>query len=399
MSLIYDFKKRERKMNAPEERRAFIPYGRQAVDGEDIRAVQEVLESDWLTTGPKIAEFEGLVSRYVDARFAVAVNSGTAGLHSAMFALGIGPGDEVICPPMTFAATANCILYRGAMPVFVDVEPGTLLIDPPKVKASITPRTKAIIGVDYAGQPCAWDALREIAGRYRLALVADGCHALGAEFRGMKVGSLADLTVFSFHPVKHITTGEGGMIVTDDRELAERMRAFRNHGITSDHRERGQRETWLYEMNDLGFNYRITDFQCALGISQLRKLPGWLARRREIAARYDAAFADVAWLKPLAVRPECAHAYHLYVVEIDAGASPLSRSALFQVLRRAGIGANVHYIPVHLHPYYREHLGTGPGLCPAAEAAYERILSLPIYPGMTDAEQEFVIDCLRGVME
>ena len=376
-----------------------IPYGRQSVGEEDIQAVVDVLRSAWLTTGPKVGEFEKAVADYVGARYGVAVNSGTAGLHCAMYALGIGPGDEVIVPPMTFAATANCVVYMGATPVFADVVRDTLLIDPVQVEKKITARTKAVIGVDYAGQPCPWDHLRKIAEGNHLALVADGCHALGAEYKEEKVGTLADMTVFSFHPVKHITTGEGGMVVTGNTELAEKIRLFRNHGIATDHQQREAQGSWFYEMQDLGFNYRMTDFQCALGVSQLRKLSGWLARRREIARKYDAACAGLSGIRPLSLRPDVNHAYHLYVVQIDVEIMKQDRGALFLSLRKAGIGVNVHYIPVHLHPFYRKHLGTHPGLCPVAEAAYERIISLPIYPGMTDGDQDTVIDALRETNE
>jgi perosamine synthetase len=303
-----------------------------------------------------------------------------------MYAVGIGPGDEVIVPPMTFAATANAAVYLGGVPVFADVEPGTLLLDPAEVKKKITARTKAIAAVDYAGQPCDYDALRSLAREHGIALLSDGCHALGAEHRGQRVGSMADLTAFSFHPVKHITTGEGGMITTNDDRLAARMRTFRNHGITTDHRQRSEHGSWFYEMVDLGFNYRITDFQCALGSSQLRKLPVWLKRRREIAARYDAAFASNRAIHPLTVRPGALHAYHLYVVQVDG-----DRQTIFQGLRERGIGANVHYIPVHLHPFYRQRFGTGPGLCPVAEAAYERILSLPMFPRMSNGDVDQVV--------
>jgi perosamine synthetase len=382
----------------PDNQLTVIPYGKQWIDEEDIRAVVEVLRSDWLTTGPKVSAFEETVTNYVGTKFGVAVSSGTAGLHCAMHALGVGPGDEVIVPTMTFAATANCVMYVGAKPVFVDVEPDTLLISPIKAEAKITPKTKAIIGVDYAGQPCDWDVLRDMARNYDLALVADGCHALGAEFKGRKVGTLADMTVFSFHPVKHITTGEGGMIVTDRQGLAEKMRIFRNHGIDADRQKREVTGSWFYEMTCLGYNYRITDFQCALGMSQLRKLPEWISRRREIARRYDAAFTDLPGLQPLSVRRDVSHAYHLYVVRIDSEAGVMNRAALFQKLRSAGIGVNVHYIPVHLHPFYQSSLGTEPGQCPVAEAAYEQILSLPMFPGMTYADQHVVIEAVRDVM-
>ena len=368
-----------------------IPYGRQTIDDEDIKAVIEVLRSDWLTTGPKVAEFEEALARYVGAKYAVAVSSGTAALHCAMYALGIGPGHEVIVPTMTFAASANCVVYQGGIPVFVDVAPDTLLIDPQDVERKITPQTKAIIAVDYAGQPCDYDALKEIADRHHVSLVADACHSLGATYRGRSVGSLADLSVFSFHPVKHITTGEGGMITTDNEEYAKRLRIFRNHGITSDHRQREAQGSWFYEMVDLGYNYRITDFQCALGMSQLQKLPRWLERRQEIARQYDEAFAEIKGINPLAVKVDVRHAYHLYVVRINQDETGMGRGEFFQALRSRGIGVNVHYIPVHLHPFYQNRFGTGRGLCPVAESAYEQILSLPIYPAMTDEEIKIVV--------
>ena len=357
----------------------FIPYGRQVIEDDDIQTVCEALRSDYLTTGPKVAEFERELAGKVEAGEAVALSSGTAALHAAMFAVGVGPGDEVIVPPMTFAATANCVLYQGGIPVFADVEPDTLLIDPAAVEQKISSRTKAIIGVDYAGQPCDWDALRFLADAYGLALVADGCHALGASYQGRPVGTLADMTVFSFHPVKHITTGEGGVVVTDDVGLAERLRIFRNHGISIDHHQRAESGSWFYEMTELGYNYRITDIQCALGASQLAKLDRFLARRRELAALYDEGLQTKLGLEPLAVKPGVEHAFHLYVVKTGEG---VDRKELFDSLRRQGVGVNVHYIPVHLHPYYRRELGTGAGLCPTAESAYEMILSLPLHPSM-----------------
>ncbi|EPR37163.1 UDP-4-keto-6-deoxy-N-acetylglucosamine 4-aminotransferase [Desulfovibrio sp. X2] len=359
-----------------DEKAPFLPYGRQIIDDDDIAAVVRVLRSDWLTTGPNVERFEADVCAFTGANHGVAVCNGTAALHAAVHALGIGPGDEVVVPPMTFAASANCVLYCGATPVFADVDAGTLLLDPAAAEAAITPRTRAIIAVDYAGQPCDWDALRALADRHGLALVADACHSIGGTDKGRKVGTLADVTVFSFHPVKHVTTGEGGMCLTDDAELAHRMRTFRNHGITTDARQREKAGGWFYEMTDLGFNYRITDIQCALGSSQLGKLPGWLARRRELAAAYDAALTGSS-ARPLARRADTEHAYHLYVVRHPV------RDEAFKRLRGNGVGANVHYVPVHLHPYYRERLGTHEGLCPAAEAAYREILSLPLWPGMS----------------
>lgn len=375
-----------------------IPYGRQIIDQDDIDAVIETLRSDWLTTGPKVAQFEQALADYVGVDYAVAVSSGTAALHATMFALDIGPGDEVIVPPMTFAATANCVVYQGGTPVFADVDPDTLLIDPEQIEAHITPRSKAIIGVDYAGQACDWDALQSIADRHGLALVADSCHALGAAYKSKKVGTLADVSVFSFHPVKHITTGEGGMVVTNDSHLAELLRVFRNHGITTDHRQRQAVGSWFYEMKHLGYNYRITDFQCALGMSQLRKLPEWIAHRRRITRRYDAAFSKLAALKPLTVRPDVSHGYHLYVVQLDLAQLRAKRSDIFAALRADGIGVNVHYIPVYWHPYYQQ-LGYARGLCPRAEAAYEGILSLPIFNSITDQDVADVITSVTKVVK
>lgn len=374
----------------------FIPYARQSIDEDDIKAVVEVLKSDWLTTGPKVAEFEQAVADYVGAKYAVAVSNGTAALHCAMYALKIGPGDEVIVPPMTFAATANCVVFMGGTPVFVDVDPDRLLLDPEKVVPAITGKTKAIIAVDYTGHPCDYDRLTEISKKHKLALVADGCHALGGEYKGNRVGSLADLTTFSFHPVKHIATGEGGMITTDNEELANRMRLFRNHGITTDYHQREQQGSWYYKMEDLGFNYRLTDIQCVLGLSQLKKLPYFLKRRKEIAKCYDEAFVCTPEINPLAVSPDVRHTYHLYIVKVDFEALKTDRNTLFKSLRKKGIGANVHYIPVHLHPFYRDTFGAKLGLCPVAEAAYEQIISLPMFPGMTDEDVEKVI---TSVME
>lgn len=371
-----------------------IPYGRQSIDEDDIQNVVGVLRSDWLTTGPMVEKFERAVAEYVDAKFAVAVSSGTAALHAAMYALNVRSGDEIILPPMTFVATANCIVYQGGTPVFAEVESDTLLIDPEKVEEKITQKTKAIITVDYAGQPCEYDTIRKITDKYGLALLTDGCHALGAEYKDKKVGALADMTVFSFHPVKHITTGEGGMVVTDDAIFMERMKNFRNHGITSDFRAREEHGTWHYEMKDLGYNYRITDIQCALGVSQMKKLPAFLSRRREIAGIYDDAFKNSEEITPLAVRGKVRHAYHLYVIRIKG----TERSKVFKVLREQGIGVNVHYIPVHLHPFYNQRFGTGPGLCPVAENAYEEIISLPMFPGMSDLDIDKVITAIKNAV-
>lgn len=379
------------------DRPAPLPYGRQQVDDDDVEAVVAALRSDWLTTGPRVDAFEEAFAAVAGTAHAVAVSNGTAALHCAYHALGVGPGDEVVVPALTFAATANAAVYLGARPRFADVDPETLLVDPVSVAACLGERTRAVAAVDYAGQPCDYAALGEVAGE--LPLVADACHALGGSDRGRPVGSLADLSTFSFHPVKPITSAEGGMVTTDDGELAARARVFRNHGITRDHRQRESDGAWFYEMVELGNNYRLSDLHCALGLSQLAKLDGWVAHRRRLAARYDAAFAGLDGVEPLARRAGAGHAYHLYVVRLTTPDPEADREHLFSLLRARGLGVNVHYVPVHLHPWYRRHLGTGPGLCPHAEAAYRRILSLPLFVGMDDADVDRVVGEVAAGLE
>ena len=379
-------------------RARLLPYGRQTIDDDDVAAVTETLRSDWLTTGPKVVEFERALAAAAGTSDAVAVSTGTAALHAAMYALGVAAGDEVIVTALTFAASANCAAYLGATPVFVDVDPDTLLIDPRQVETHITPRTKVVVAVDYAGQPCDYEALEAITRNRGVALVDDACHAIGGGYRGRPVGSLALVSALSFHPVKHVATGEGGAVTTSDPELARRLRLFRNHGITSDFRERAAQGAFAYEMVDLGYNYRLSDIQCALGITQLAKLRASVARRQAIARQYDEAFSQLPLVKPLAVRSEVSHAYHLYVVRLEIEALTADRAAIFRALRAEGIGANVHYLPVHLHPYYRNKLGTGRGMCPVAEAAYERILSLPMFPAMTDGDVADVVEAVLKVI-
>jgi perosamine synthetase len=375
-----------------------LPYGRQWIDEEDIQAVVEVLRSDWLTTGPAVETFEREFAARCGARHAVAVANGTAALHVAVIAAGVGPGDDVIVPAMTFAATANCVAFQGGTPVFADVDRETLLVDPASIAARLTPRTKAVIAVDYTGQPCDYDALRDLARRRGLVLIADACHAVGGSDRGRPVGSLADLSTFSFHPVKHITTGEGGMVTTDREEDAAHMRRARNHGFTTEFRQRERGATWVYEMVELGWNYRLTDLQCALGLSQLRRLDAWVRARQALAREYARALARVPGVRPLGVRPGVEHAYHLFVVRLEGPEPGPRRARTFRGLVERGIGANVHYIPVHLHPYYRQRFGTGPGLCPVAEDAYERIISLPMFPRMTTADVERVVTALAEAL-
>ncbi len=375
-----------------------LAYGGQTIEEDDINAVAETLRSDWLTTGPKVDAFEEAFADFVETEEAVAVSNGTAALHAAMHAIGIGPGDEVIVPTMTFAATANSVTFEGGTPVFADVDPDTLLLALESVEEKVSPDTKAIVGVDYMGQPCRYDALRDIADAHDLVLLDDACHATGGSYKGRPVGSLADLNTFSLHPVKNMTTGEGGMITTDDAGWAEKMRRFRNHGITSTHHERTEEGSWYYEIPEAGYNYRLTDFQCALGMSQLEKLPAWVERRREITARYDAAFTGMDAVEPITMREDSTCAYHLYVIQLNLNMLSVGREEVFDALQAEGIGVNVHYIPVHYHPFYRENFDTGEGLCPVAEAAYERILTLPVFPRMTEEDVNETIRAVRKVV-
>lgn len=367
-----------------------IPYGRQSIDEEDIQAVVETLRSDFLTTGPKVQEFEQCVANYVGAKYAVAISNGTAALHAACFAAGIGEGDEVITTPITFAASANCVLYCGGKPVFADIDPVTYNIDPEDIIRKITKRTKAIIAVHYTGQPCDMDAIHEIAKEHNLIVIEDAAHALGADYKGQKIGSLSDMTTFSFHPVKHITTAEGGMIMTNSKELYDKLSLFRMHGITRDSELMSRNEgPWYYEQITLGYNYRITDVQCALGISQMKKLNSFVSRRREIAKRYDEAFAE----NPNIIIPKqkegCNNSYHLYVIQVKN----VDRRDVFEKLRTSGIGVNIHYIPVYTFPYYREH-GYMKTQCQNAEELYKHIISIPMYPDLSPEQQEYVIDII-----
>ena len=383
-------------------RKSLLPYGRQSLDDADIQAVVEVLKSDWLTTGPKVGEFEERFAAWVGARHAVSFSSGTAALHGAAFAAGLEAGDEAITTPMTFCATANCILYQGATPVFADVSPDTLNLDPKEVSKKVSARTKAIFAVDYAGHPAALDELGQLAetqvpqGRSPL-LIEDACHALGAEYRGKRVGSIADMTVFSFHPVKHLTTGEGGMVTTNDARLAETLRRFRNHGISSEARQRQEAGQWFYEMVLLGFNYRLTEIACALGLSQLERLDANVARRREIAAQYGEAFRDLPAIVIPAVREDVNPAWHLYPIRLKLEMLAVGRGEIFQALRAENIGVNVHYIPVHQHPYYRERSKSKESY-PVTEHAYERLISLPMFHSMTVQDVEDVIHALLKVV-
>lgn len=381
---------------APARRKTLLPYGRQWIDDRDIEAVEAVLRGDYLTTGPLIAEFESKFARAVGAEYAVAFSNGTAALHGACHAAGIGEGDEVITSPMTFAASANCVLYQGGKPVFADVDEETGNIDPASVADRITERTKAILPVHYAGQPARLDELRELAKARGLVVIEDAAHALGAVYKGRRIGSDGDMTMFSLHPVKHITTGEGGIIATNRQDYYRKLLDFRNHGIVRDpsRLEKEPPAPWYYEMQSLGYNYRLTDFQAALGLSQLDKLDLFVKRRKEIAARYDEAFRHSE--KVVIPRQEegAESSWHLYVVRLRLDRLEIGRDEVFRRLLEENIGVQLHYIPVYLHPYYRR-LGYPEGLCPAAERMYGRILSLPLYPAMTDKDAEDVVRAVQ----
>jgi len=372
----------------------FLPYGHQLIENDDVEAVVRTLGSDFLTTGPEVAAFEADLTAVTGASHATVLNSCTSALHAAYAAIGVGSGDEIVTSPMTFAATGNAALYLGARPVFVDIDPSTGLIDPEQVEGAITNRTRAIVPIDYAGQPADYDALRRIAVQHDIPVVADAAHSLGATDAGRAVGTLADATALSFHPVKLITTGEGGAVLTSDPDVDARVADFRSHGMVQERsRLRRDEGPWYTEMQSLGFNYRLTDIQCVLGRSQLKKLPRFLARRRAIAAAYDRDLAAISGLDLPGRRQGAESAWHLYVVRVK---EPSRRRPFFDALRGRGIGVQVHYLPVYRHPYY-EDLGYPDGLCPRAEDFYARALSLPIFPGLTDDDVTRVVETVAAV--
>ncbi|MGG3919221.1 UDP-4-amino-4,6-dideoxy-N-acetyl-beta-L-altrosamine transaminase [Parageobacillus thermoglucosidasius] len=375
------------------KRESFLSYGQQWITDEDIEAVVTVLKSPFLTQGPKIHEFERKVADYVGAKYAVAFSNGTAALHGACFAAGIGEGDEVITTPITFAATSNAVLYCGGKPVFADIDDRTYNIDPKEIRKHITPNTKAIIAVDFTGQPADMDAIMEIANEHGLIVIEDGAHSLGAEYKGRKVGTLAHMTMFSFHPVKPVTTAEGGVIVTDSEEYYEKLKRFRSHGIIKHNLSRDE-GPWYYEMVDLGYNYRMTDLQAALGISQMDKLDCFIERRREIASMYNEAFKTMdSVILPMQLE-RTQSGWHLYVLQLKLDKLKRSRREIFESLRAENIGVHVHYIPVYWHPYYQK-LGYRKGICPKAERWYEQALTLPIFPKMTNEDVSDVIEAVK----
>jgi perosamine synthetase len=380
-------------------RKNYLPYGKQWIDQDDIEAVVNILRGDYLTTGPAVATFEQDIANYVGAKYAVAFSNGTAALHGACFAAGIGEGDEVISTPLTFAASANCVLYQGGTPVFADVDKNTYNIEPLKVESLITERTKAIIPVDFTGQPVNLDEILKIAKKHNLVVIEDAAHALGATYDGKDIGQISDMTMFSLHPVKHITTGEGGVITTNNKEFYEKLLQFRSHGITrdSDKMEDTTQGAWYYEMQFLGYNYRMTDIQAALGSSQLNKLDKFVETRRKYVAMYNEAFKDNKYVITPFQDEKTNSSWHLYILQFKFNQLNCTRKELFEALLKENIGVNVHYLPVYLLPYYR-NLGYKKGLCPIAEEVYENIITLPLFPGMNEEDVKDVTKAVNKVL-
>ena len=378
------------------KRKTFLSYGKQQIDEGDIAAVVETLRSPFLTQGPKVEEFEQAIAKYVGAKFAVAFSNGTTALHGACFAAGIGQGDEVITTPITFAATSNAVLYCGGTPVFADIDPVTYNIDADEIRNKITSKTKAIMPVDFTGQPVDLDKIIEIADENNLVVIEDGAHSLGTTYKGKKVGLQAHMTMFSFHPVKPITTGEGGVITTNSEEYYEKLKLFRSHGIQKTEYSSEQGD-WFYEMTDLGHNYRMNDIQAALGLSQMKKIDSFIERRREIAALYNEKLAKLHGIILPKQLSGTESGWHLYMIQLDSGILKKSRREIFDEMRALNIGVHVHYIPVYWHPYYQE-LGYEKGLCPNAEEWYKRALTLPIFPRMTDGDVSCVVEALKSVV-
>jgi UDP-4-amino-4,6-dideoxy-N-acetyl-beta-L-altrosamine transaminase len=378
-----------------------LPYGHQWIDEEDIKTVIEVLRSDWITQGPKVAEFEKEFAKYVGARYAVAVNSGTAALHATCFAAQIEKGDEVITTPITFAASANCVLYQGGTPVFADIKENTLNIDPEEIKKKINQKIKALIPVDFTGLPVDLEEIQEIARKYNLIIIEDASHALGATYKDSKIGSISDMSVFSFHPVKHITTGEGGIITTNNKEYYERLKLFRTHGITKDKDKLLNYDgPWYYEMQELGYNYRLTDFQCALGLSQLKKIDRIIQHRKKIVKKYDCEFEDVPEIKIPQINPVDSNpVWHLYVIQLNLEKLKVGRREIFEALKAENIGVNVHYVPVHLQPYYQKKFSYHLGDFPKAENYYSRAITLPVFPKMSDKDIDDVVAAVKKVID
>lgn len=382
-------------------RKEKIFYGRQWIDEEDVKAVCEVLAGDFLTCGPKTGELERALAEYTGAGYAVAVSNGTAALHCACIAAGIGPGDEVITTPLTFAASANCVLYCGARPVFADVDSKTYNIDPASIESHITEKTKAVVAVDFTGQAVKNKEIREICDKHGLILIEDAAHSIGTKYKGKPVGSLADMTCFSFHPVKTVTSGEGGAVTTNDKELYKRLVLAHTHGITHEEgwmEEAPHEGSWYYEQVSLGYNYRITDFQAALLLSQLKKLDRFAERRKEIVRRYNEAFNGFPEIILQEEIPESDTCRHLYIIRLDLEKLACTRRQFFDAMAAENVQCQIHYVPVYWFPYYR-HLGYKKGLCPNAEEIYKTIMSVPLYPKMTGQDAEDVIHAVAKIVE
>jgi perosamine synthetase len=377
----------------------FLPFHRPCIDQEEIDAVVDTLRSGWLTMGPKTRAFEEGFAAAIEATHAVAVSSATAGLHLAFDALGIGPGDDVLVPTLTFASTAATVIHVGARPVLVDCERDTLNISVADAARKWTPQTKAIVPVHFAGHPCDMDAVLALAREHGAAVVEDAAHALPARYRGRCIGSLGELTVFSFYATKNLTTGEGGMVTTAVPELADRVRSRRLHGMTRDAWKRYSKEgSWRYDVAYPGFKYNMTDMNAAIGLVQLKRLPAMQAERERLVAAYRAGLADVGAVELPTCRPEVEHAWHLFVVRVRPERLRVGRDEVIQELNAAGIGTSVHFIPLHEHSYYRDVLGVAAATLPTATAEWQRIISLPLYPGMTDGDVERVAETLRTIV-
>ena len=376
----------------------YIPYGRHWISDDDIQSVVDVLESDWLTQGPKIEEFEKEISAYCGSKYSVVFNSGTSALHAAFSVLGLDKDDEFITTPNTFVATANAGLHTGIKPIFVDIEEDTGNLNTSKVEERITERTRLIVPVHYSGHPVDMGKIYEIAERKNLYVIEDACHALGAKYKGYKTGgcNYSDMTVFSFHPVKHITTGEGGAVLTNNKDFYKKLLMSRSHGIEKRSFINKPDGDWYYEMQSLGYNYRMTDIQAALGISQLRKSDKFIDRRKEIARLYDSEFKDNPWFDIPPVRSYASSSYHLYPIRFKDGFKE-KKKEIFLKLKEEKLGVQVHYIPVYWHPFYK-NMGYKKGICPIAEDFYFKELSLPIYPAMKGEEQRYVIEGINTVM-
>ncbi|TKJ28406.1 MAG: UDP-4-amino-4,6-dideoxy-N-acetyl-beta-L-altrosamine transaminase [Chloroflexi bacterium B3_Chlor] len=380
-------------------RKEFLPPLAPCLGDEEYNEVLDTLKSGWITMGPKTRRFEELFAEYVRSSHAIAVSSCTAGLHLALVAGKIGPGDEVVTTPLTFCSTANVVVHQGATPILADVRPDTFNIDPDEIRKKITPRTKAIIPVHLGGQPCEMDEIRAIAEEHGLLVIEDAAHATGAEYKDRIVGTISDVTVFSFYATKNLTTGEGGMITTEDAELAEKMRILRLHGISSDAWKRySDRGSWYYEVLFPGYKYNMTDIQASLGIHQLAKQEKFLEVRQRYAEMYTDAFRDLPEIATPAVKNHVRHAWHLYIICLDSEHLTIDRGQFVEALRKKNIGTSVHFIPLHLHPYYKERFGFSKGDFPVAETIYDRIVSLPLYPRMSERDVEDVIRAVRKVV-